>query len=172
MKIIAGRFAGRRAVVTGASSGIGRATALRLAAEGARVGLVGLQSEPLAATAAEITAAGGETLVLVADVTAESEIQMAMDTAAETWGGLDIIVSNAGIELLGQDDRVDRLDRDVWDRLITTNLTGRSSPASTARGISSAAAVAPSSVSARTAPLSAWPPTSPPIARARAACWP
>jgi NAD(P)-dependent dehydrogenase (short-subunit alcohol dehydrogenase family) len=125
MKFIAGRFAGRRAVVTGAGSGIGRATALRLAAEGACVGLAGLQSEPLEATAAEIAAAGGEALVLVADVTVESEIESAMDQAAAAWGGLDIIVSNAGIELLGQDDRVDRLDQAVWDRLITTNLTGQ-----------------------------------------------
>jgi NAD(P)-dependent dehydrogenase (short-subunit alcohol dehydrogenase family) len=125
MKFIAGRFAGRRAVVTGAGSGIGRATALRLAAEGARVGLIGLDGETLQSTAAEITAAGGEALVLAADVTVESEIQAAMDKAAAAWGGLDIIVSNAGIELLGQDDRVDRLDQAIWDRLITTNLTGQ-----------------------------------------------
>lgn len=125
MKIIAGRFAGRRAVVTGAGSGIGRATALRLAAEGARVGLIGLDGEALRSTAAEITSNGAEALALAADVTVESEIQSAMDKAAAAWGGLDIIVSNAGIELLGQDDRVDRLDRAVWTRLITTNLTGQ-----------------------------------------------
>jgi NAD(P)-dependent dehydrogenase (short-subunit alcohol dehydrogenase family) len=125
MKVIAERFAGRRAVVTGASAGIGRATALRLAAEGARVALVARRREPLEATASEIKANGGEALVLVADSSTESEIQAAINAAAAQWGGLDIIVSNAGIELLGQDDRVDRLDRNIWDKLITTNLTGQ-----------------------------------------------
>jgi NAD(P)-dependent dehydrogenase (short-subunit alcohol dehydrogenase family) len=125
MKVIADRFAGRRAVVTGASAGIGRATALRLAAEGARVALLARRREPLEATANEINAAGGEALVLVADSSIEADIETAMDTAAAKWDGLDIIVSNAGIELLGQDDRVDRLSREIWDRLITTNLTGQ-----------------------------------------------
>src|SRR5215468_2521403 len=125
MTIIPGRFAGKRAIVTGASAGIGYATATRLAAEGARVGLIARRREPLEAVAAEIKAAGGEFLVLPADSSVETEIAGAIDTAAERWGGLDIVVSNAGIELLGQDDRVDRLDRAIWDRLITTNLTGQ-----------------------------------------------
>ncbi len=60
-----------------------------------------------------------------ADSSVEAEIAGAIDAAAQRWGGLDIIVSNAGIELLGQDDRVDRLDQAVWDRLISTNLTGQ-----------------------------------------------
>jgi NAD(P)-dependent dehydrogenase (short-subunit alcohol dehydrogenase family) len=125
MAIQAGRFMGRRAVVTGASAGIGRAAALRLAAEGARVGLVARRREPLEALAAEIAAVGGEALVLPADSSVEPEIEAAMDAAAARWGGLDIVISNAGIELLGQDDRVDRLDRAIWDRLLTTNLTGQ-----------------------------------------------
>lgn len=125
MKIITDRFKGRRAAVTGASAGIGRATALRLAAEGARVGLIARRREPLEEVAREIRSQGGEALVLLADGSVESEIEAAMDEAAKAWGGLDIIVSNAGIELLGQDDRVDRLERSVWDKLITTNLTGQ-----------------------------------------------
>jgi NAD(P)-dependent dehydrogenase (short-subunit alcohol dehydrogenase family) len=125
MKFLPGRFAGRRAVVTGASAGIGRATALRLAAEGARVGLVARRRAPLEALAEEIVAAGGEALILPADSSVEPEVAAAMDSAAGQWGGLDIIVSNAGIELLGQDDRVDRLDRAIWDKLLTTNLTGQ-----------------------------------------------
>jgi NAD(P)-dependent dehydrogenase (short-subunit alcohol dehydrogenase family) len=125
MKITKERFAGRRAVVTGASAGIGRAAALRLAAEGARVGLVARRREALEVTASEIRSQGGEALILIADSSVESEIQAAMDKAAGEWGGLDIIVSNAGIELLGQDDRVDRLETAIWEKLITTNLTGQ-----------------------------------------------
>jgi NAD(P)-dependent dehydrogenase (short-subunit alcohol dehydrogenase family) len=124
MKILPGRFAGKRAVVTGASAGIGRATALRLAAEGARVGLIARRREPLEEVAAEIARSGAEALVLPADSSVETEVAAAMDAAANRWGGLDIVVSNAGIELLGQDDRVDRLDRAIWDRLLATNLTG------------------------------------------------
>jgi NAD(P)-dependent dehydrogenase (short-subunit alcohol dehydrogenase family) len=120
-----GRFTGRRAIVTGASSGIGRATAVRLAREGARVGLIARRREPLVELAADIAANGGEALVLVADTSNETEIAAAIDQAAQAWDGLDIVVSNAGIELLGQDDRVDRLDLSVWDRLIMTNLTGQ-----------------------------------------------
>jgi len=125
MKIQSARFAGKRAVVTGASAGIGRATALRLAAEGARVGLIARRRETLEEVATEIARSGGEALVLAADSSVEPEVAAAMDAAANRWGGLDILVSNAGIELLGQDDRVDRLDRAVWDRLLTTNLTGQ-----------------------------------------------
>lgn len=125
MAIIPGRFQGKRAVVTGASAGIGYATATRFAAEGARVALVARRSGPLEAMAAEIKAAGREALVLAADASLEDEIAAAMDAAAAAWGGLDIIVSNAGIELLAQDARADKLDRAVWDKLITTNLTGQ-----------------------------------------------
>src|SRR5262249_56953405 len=113
-----GRCAGKRAIGTGASAGIGQAAATRLAAEGARIALIARRREPLEAVAAAIKSVGGESLVLPADSSVESEIAGAIDTAAERWGGLDIVVSNAGIELLGRDDRVDRLDRAIWDRLI------------------------------------------------------
>ena len=125
MKFIPGRFAGKRAVVTGASAGIGYATAKRFAAEGAKVALIARRREPLETVAKEIGAAGGEALVLPADGSIEPEIGAAIDRAAEAWGGLDIVVSNAAIELLGQDDRVDRLDVGIWNKLINTNLTGQ-----------------------------------------------
>ena len=123
-----GRFAGKRAVVTGASSGIGRATAIRLAQEGARVALIARHREGLDAIAAEIASEIGATadaLVSPADCADESAISAAIDRAAATFGGLDIVVSNAGIELLGEDDRVDRLDLSVWRRLLQNNLDGQ-----------------------------------------------
>ena len=125
MATIAGRFAGRRAVITGASSGIGRATALRLAAEGARVALIARRRPGLDEVARAIQAAGGECLVLPADCTIEEQIQGAIDSAAQAWGGLDIIVSNAAVELPEQDDRLDRITLEAWNRLITTNLNGQ-----------------------------------------------
>jgi NAD(P)-dependent dehydrogenase (short-subunit alcohol dehydrogenase family) len=124
MSSVPGRFAGKRAVVTGASSGIGRATAIRLAQEGASVALIARRTDGLDAIAAEIGAFAG-TMALPADCSDESSISTAIDEAAETFGGLDIIVSNAGIELLGQDDRVDRLELSVWRRLLQNNLDGQ-----------------------------------------------
>jgi len=116
---------GKRAVITGAGSGMGRAAALRFAAEGARVGLIDLDEAAAGAVAAEIAAAGGgETLVLRADVTSEADVAAAVAGAASAWGGLDVIVPNAGVQLAGQDDRADRLDLAVWQRTIDINLTG------------------------------------------------
>jgi NAD(P)-dependent dehydrogenase (short-subunit alcohol dehydrogenase family) len=124
MSMREGRFAGKRAVVTGASSGIGRATATRLAREGARVALIARGREGLETIAAEIGAAP-DVLALPADCADEASIAGAIDAAATTFGGLDIVVSNAGIELLGEDDRVDRLELAVWRRLLQNNLDGQ-----------------------------------------------
>jgi NAD(P)-dependent dehydrogenase (short-subunit alcohol dehydrogenase family) len=125
MQPIANRFAGKRAIVTGASKGIGRATVVRLAAEGAKVGLIARGAAGLEDVAEEIRAAGGECLVLPADQSDEPKIQGAIDRAAEEWGGLDIVVSNAAVELPDEDARVDKLDLAAWNKLITTNLTGQ-----------------------------------------------
>lgn len=121
-----GRFAGKRAVITGAGTGIGRATARRFAREGGRAALIGRRREGLEAIAAEIGEAGGaEAMVLPADCADEASISAAIDEAAGTMGGLDILVANAGIELLGQDDRVDRLDYAIWRQLLQNNLDGQ-----------------------------------------------
>src|SRR3954454_9079562 len=109
MSAATGRFTGKRAVITGASSGIGRATALRMAREGGSVALIARRREGLEALAAEM-GPDARGLVLPADCRDEASIAAAIDQAAASLGGLDIVVSNAGIELLGQDDRVDRLE--------------------------------------------------------------
>lgn len=114
---------GRRALVTGAAHGIGRATALRFAREGARVAFVDIEDSPLQTAVADAAAAGSDARALVADVRDEDSIAGAVAAAVDTWQGLDLIVANAAIEPL-DDDRADRLDLAVWRRVIDTNLTG------------------------------------------------
>ncbi len=119
------RFAGKRALVTGASKGIGRSTALRFAAEGASVALIARGRAGLEDVAHEIEASGGRAVVLPADCSVEDQIGPAIDQAATALGGLDIVVSNAAVELPDEDDRLDRITLEAWNRLIVTNLNGQ-----------------------------------------------
>ena len=114
---------GRRAFVTGAAHGIGRATALRFAREGASVSFVDIEESPLRSAVDDAVAAGGEARAVVADVRDEDSIAGAVAAAVDTWQGLDLIVANAAIEP-PDDDRADQLDLAVWKRVIDTNLTG------------------------------------------------
>ena len=122
---MSGRLEGKRTAITGGASGIGLATALRFAAEGARVGIIDISGPGVEAAAEQIEAAGGEALRLVADVTQESSVASAFETAVAAWGALDVVVANAGIEMLGADTRVHELDAVVWNRIIAVNLTGQ-----------------------------------------------
>ena len=97
-----GVLAGRAALVTGASSGIGRSTARAFAAAGARVALVARRAERLKETADEIEAAGGEAIGLPAAVTDEHEAEKAVRDAVGHFGGLDILVNAAGMTQVGQ----------------------------------------------------------------------
>ncbi|MBE0699905.1 MAG: SDR family oxidoreductase [Anaerolineaceae bacterium] len=120
-----GRFRGKRAIVTGASKGIGRAAAIRLAKEGGCVALISRSKADLEEVAALIKNEGGEAYVFTADVSKEDQLQAAIDGAVQAMGGLDIVVSNAGIELPFEDNMTDSLPYIVWDRIISTNLTGQ-----------------------------------------------
>jgi len=115
------RLAGTAALVTGASSGIGAATARRLAEEGASVALVARRRDRLEALAAEIGQAGGITLVVEADITDRNQAESAAQQAVERFGRLDILVNNAGLMLLGP---VVGADAQEWDRMIAINVQG------------------------------------------------
>jgi len=115
------RLEGTVALVTGASSGIGHAAAVELAREGASVALVGRREDRLAALAAEITRAGGQALVVPADITDAQAAGKAVERTVESLGRLDTLVNNAGLMLLGP---VPGADLDDWRRMIDINLMG------------------------------------------------
>ena len=120
-----GRFAGKRTVVTGAASGIGRACVNRLAEEGAQVALIDRSDERLHNATDGFRASGGTAYDLRADCSVEAEIEAALNSAADAMGGIDVLVASAGIELADRDARLDELTVEAWDALITTNLTGQ-----------------------------------------------
>lgn len=125
MAFYADRFKGKRAVITGASSGIGKAVAIRFAQEGGRAGLISNNQAQLEEVASQIATSGGEALALPADVSQEEQIAAAIDAAAAQWGGLDVVISNAGIELPFEDSTVDALPFSVWQKIVNVNLTGQ-----------------------------------------------
>lgn len=121
--LTAGRVAGKRAIITGAGSGMGRAAARRFSAEGAEVALLDIDESAIAAVAAEL-GGGPRVLALPVDVRDEAQVEAAVAQATSAFGGLDTVVANAGVQLAGQDDRADRLDLAVWQRTVDINLTG------------------------------------------------
>jgi 3-oxoacyl-[acyl-carrier protein] reductase len=113
--------AGRVALVTGASQGIGRACAMTLAAGGAQVALAARQEEKLAAVAREIEAAGGQAASFRMDVSNEDEVKSAVKAVLDRFGKIDILVNNAGMT---KDTLLLRMKRADWDSVIQTNLSG------------------------------------------------
>ncbi|WP_030615581.1 SDR family NAD(P)-dependent oxidoreductase [Streptomyces fulvoviolaceus] len=116
------RFTDRTALVTGAGSGIGRAVALALAAEGAQVVVAGRRQEPLDETVALIERAGGKALAVTADVTRAADIQAVVDAAVERFGSLDVAVNNAGV-FRGGGPLADLSEED-WQTQLGINVTG------------------------------------------------
>jgi NADP-dependent 3-hydroxy acid dehydrogenase YdfG len=115
------KLTGTVALVTGASSGIGEATARRLAEDGAAVVLVARRRDRLEALATQIEEAGGTALVAEADITDRTQAEAAVQQTVERFGRLDILVNNAGLMLLGP---VVDADPDEWDRMIAINTQG------------------------------------------------
>src|SRR5438045_9556343 len=109
------------ALVTGASEGIGRDTALALAEAGAKVAVAARNEEKLAALVKEIAAAGGEALAVKMDVAEAGQVKAGFKTVIEKFGRLDILVNNAAIT---RDGLALRMKPDDWDAVIRTNLTG------------------------------------------------
>ncbi len=109
------------ALITGASSGIGRATAVAMAGEGARIAVNYLQNQAGAAqTAEEIRKAGGDPIVIQADVTSSTEVQAMVAAVRKQWGRIDIMVNNAG-DLLARRALAD-LTEEYWDQVMDLNL--------------------------------------------------
>jgi 3-oxoacyl-[acyl-carrier protein] reductase len=113
------RFEGKVAVVTGAAQGIGAATALRLASEGATVAVVDLTEERAKGTAEEIRAAGGTALAVGLDVADAGAVDAAIDGIVAELGKIDILVNNAGVT---RDNLVFKMTEEDWDVVLDVNL--------------------------------------------------
>jgi len=110
---------GKVALVTGASSGIGRASAFALARQGAKVALAARRVEKLEALASEIKTAGGEAITIPTDVLKQEDVKNAVEKTVATYGRLDILLNNAGI---GSIEQTLEMTSDGWDNVVNTNL--------------------------------------------------
>jgi len=113
-------FSGRVAFVTGASQGIGRACAIKLASRGAVVAAAARNQEKLNELVAEIAAAGNKAVACALDVTDEEQVKASIKSVIAEFGKIDILVNNAGIT---RDQLVIRMKRADWDAVLQTNLT-------------------------------------------------
>jgi len=119
---VSGLVEGRTALVTGAAMGIGRATALAFAREGARVVLADVDAGAGEATADEVRGLGREALFVRTDVSREPEVEALLAAALERFGGLDCAVNNAGVT--GAQGAVQDIDAEAWARTLAINLSG------------------------------------------------
>lgn len=113
---------GKRCLVTGGGRGIGRAIALALAREGARLALMARTESELDQTAALLSSMGGEALKLRVDVGRREEVDEAIEEILAGWGGVDVLVNNAGIQ--GPIGRVEEVDPEDWMQALQVNLGG------------------------------------------------
>ena len=116
------RFEGKTAFITGAASGIGRATAVAFAAEGARVVVTDRVEAALQETAEYVKESGGEVLAIACDVSKPEEIEAAVAQAVNTFGRIDCAFNNAGIE--NKATPLHEIELEEWDRILSINLRG------------------------------------------------
>ena len=112
---------GKIVVITGASSGLGAATARHLAAEGATVVIGARRAERIEALAKEITEKGGKALAVATDVTRRDDVKALVDKAVDTYGRVDVLLNNAGLMPLAP---LERLKFDEWDQMVDVNIKG------------------------------------------------
>jgi NADP-dependent 3-hydroxy acid dehydrogenase YdfG len=118
---VANNIEGKVVVITGASSGLGEASARHLSAQGAAIVLGARRIDRMNAVAAELMRAGGKTLALATDVTHHEQVQQLVDAAVQRFGRVDVIINNAG---LMPHSPLERLKIDDWDRMIDVNIKG------------------------------------------------
>ncbi|MBD1921317.1 SDR family oxidoreductase [Microcoleus sp. FACHB-831] len=116
------QLAGKVALITGAGSGIGKAAAILLAKEGAKVAALGRSEDEIKETIATIQDSGGEAIAAIADISQTEPMQQAVNQIIDKWGRLDIVFANAGIN--GVWASLEDLDPDEWDKTMNVNLKG------------------------------------------------
>lgn len=115
------KFQNQVAIITGSTKGIGKATALLMAAEGAKVVIVGTTEEAGNAVVEEIKAAGGEAFFQKTNVTSAADLDALVSAALDQYGKIDILVNNAGVG--GSLANMDQITDEEWDKVLATNLT-------------------------------------------------
>ncbi len=122
MTVFKDRFAGKTMLVTGGTSGIGKAACLRAGAEGANVVVVGRNAQRGQAVVDEIVQGGGKAIFMAADMTSEASIMALFEQIDKLVGPVDLAVNNAGV--VGHGERIDEMPTEEWNRVINTNLSG------------------------------------------------
>ncbi len=117
------RLVNKVALITGAGSGIGRETALLFASEGAAIAAVDINATAVDSVAAEINAAGGRAIAIVADVSDAASCEQMVATTEEEFGSLDVLFNNAGIMMSADGDAIST-EEDVWDKTMEVNAKG------------------------------------------------
>lgn len=118
------RLQDKVSVITGAASGIGKASALLFAKEGSKVVVSDIQEEEGQVTAKFIKASGGEAAFFRADITKKDEVESMVKFACETYGKIDVLFNNAGVFWPSKDTLITEVAEEVWDRIIEINLKG------------------------------------------------